>query len=97
MVSVFDRAVRIARGDDFGTVALAGLVYGVGQDLKYRVLAALQPVRTKYDRRALSHPVSAFQRGDAFIAVRRLCFAHIYFNSQFPKFYLLYYICSDIK
>lgn len=61
---------------DFGTVALSGLVYGVGQDLKDRVFAALQSVRTKYDRRALSHPVSAFQRRYAFVSVALLFGSH---------------------
>ena len=90
MVSDFDRAVRIARGDDLGAVALSCLVDRVGQNLKDRVLAALQSVRAEDNARALAHTVRALQRGDAFIAVRRLCFAHIYFNSQFPKFFLFF-------
>lgn len=53
MVSDFDRAVRIARGDDLGAVALSRLVDRVGQDLKDRVLAALQSVRAEDNARRL--------------------------------------------
>ena len=69
MVSDFDRAVRIARGDDLGAVSLSCLVDRVGQDLKDRVLAALQSVRAEDNARALAHTVRALQRGDAFVAV----------------------------
>ena len=90
VVSDFDRAVRVARGNDLGAVALSCLVDRVGQNLKDRVLAAFQSVRAEDNTRALAHTVRALQRGDTFIAVRRLCFAHIYFNSQFPKFCLFF-------
>ena len=53
MVSDFNRAVRIARGDDLGAVALSRLVDRVRQNLKDRVLAALQSValrRASVDR-----------------------------------------------
>ena len=69
MVSDFDRAVRIACGDDLGAVSLSCLVDRVGQDLKDRVLAALQSVRAEDNARALAHTVRTLQRGDAFVAV----------------------------
>ena len=43
MVSDFDRAVRIARGDDLGAVALSRLVDRVGQDLKDRLRTRSAP------------------------------------------------------
>ena len=69
VVRDLDRAVRVAGGDDLGAVALARLVDRVGQDLKHRVFAALQPVRTEDDARALAHAVRALERGNALVAV----------------------------
>ena len=69
VVCDFDRAVRVAGGDDLGAVALARLVDRVGQDLEHRVLAALQPVRTENDAWALAHTVRALERGNALVAV----------------------------
>ena len=80
VVGDFDRTVRIAGGDDFGAEALARLVDRVGENFEHRVLAALQTVRTENNARALAHTVGALEGGYAFVAVRRLCFAHILLN-----------------
>ena len=59
-------------------VALPGLVDGVGQDLKHRVLAALQPVGAEDDAGPLPYPIRALSALEiTFIIISRfLC--HIY-------------------
>ena len=65
-----DDAAILAAGDVDGVaVAVAGLVDGVGDDLKNGVGAALHAVRTKDDGRALAHTVGTLQRSDAFVAI----------------------------
>ena len=66
--------VLIAGDDDGIAVALPGLIDGVGEDLKNRVLAALQIVRAKNNRRTLPHPVLTLQHGNAGVAVLFLLF-----------------------
>ena len=62
-------------GDDDGVaVALPRLVDGVGEDLKHRMLAALQVIGAKNNGRALTHPILPLQHGDAGIAVLFLLF-----------------------
>ena len=63
------RAIQIAGNNDAVAKALARLVDGVGQDLKYRVLTAVQPVRAEDNARTLADTVRALQRGNALIAV----------------------------
>ena len=43
-------------------MALPGLVDGVGEDLKYRVLAAVQAVGAENHTRTLADPVRALER-----------------------------------
>ena len=66
--------VQEAGDGDEGAKALPGLVDGVGQNFKHRVLAALQPVGAKNDAGPLADPVGSLQRADGLIAVARLCF-----------------------
>ncbi len=62
-------AVQVPGNGDEGAVALPGLVNGVGENLKHRVLAALQPIGTENNAGPLPHPVRAFQRGNALVAI----------------------------
>lgn len=55
-----DAAVLAAGHIDGVTVAVAGLIDGVGDDLKNGVGAALHTVGTKDDGRALAHTVGTF-------------------------------------
>ena len=65
-----DDAAILAAGDIDGVaVAVAGLVDGVGDDLKDGVGAALHAVRAEDDGRALAHTVGPLQRSDAFVAI----------------------------
>ena len=65
-----DDAAILAAGDVDGVaVAVAGLVDGVGDDLKDGVGAALHAVRAEDDGRALAHTVGTLQRSDAFVAI----------------------------
>ncbi|MPM41757.1 hypothetical protein SDC9_88416 [bioreactor metagenome] len=62
-------AVQVPGDGDEGAVALPGLVNGVGENFKHRVLAALQPIGTENNAGPLPHPVRAFQRGNALVAI----------------------------
>ena len=55
-------------GDEIA-VTLTGLINGVGHDLEYGVLTALQTVRAKNNARTLADAVCALQCGDGFVAV----------------------------
>ena len=68
-----DGAVGEAGDGDEAAVALPRLVDGVGEDLKYRVLAAVQPVGAENNAGAFPHPVRAFQRGNALVSVIVFC------------------------
>ena len=57
-------------------MALPGLVDGVGEDLKYRVLAAVQPVGAENDAGPLSDTVRALQGRNALVAVILLSCRH---------------------
>ena len=57
-----NRAVIVPRQGNDPAVALPGLVDGVGEDLKNRVLAAVQPIGAKNDAGPFPDPVRAFQR-----------------------------------
>ena len=50
-------------------MAAAGLVDGVGQDLKHRVLAALQPVGAKNNTGPFPDPIRALETGDTLVVV----------------------------
>ena len=71
-----DPAVPEPGDDDLLAVALPGLVDGVGEDFKDRVLAALQAVGAKNDPGPLPDPVGPFQHGDGIVAVFLLAFCH---------------------
>ena len=77
VVRDLDRAIRVSGGDDLAAIALACFVNRVGEDLEHRVLTALQPIRPENHAWALTDAVRALERGNAFITVRRFCFAHI--------------------
>ena len=61
LVLHFDGAVRVPGDGDEGAVALARLVDGVGEDLKDRVLAAVQPVGPENNTGTFPHPVRALE------------------------------------
>ena len=69
------RMVLIAGDDNLFAKALPGLVDGVGEDFKNRVLAALQAVGAEDDGRAAANPVRPLQRGNAVVTVSRF-FCH---------------------
>jgi len=50
-------------------VALSRLVNGVGKDLEYGVLTALETVRAEDDRRSGADTFCAFQGGYAFVTI----------------------------
>ena len=64
-----DRLVAVAGDEDLVPVPLARLVDRVGENLKHRVLAALQPVRAEDYPRALAYPVGALEGGNTLVAV----------------------------
>ena len=67
-------AIGIAGGDDLFAVALPGFIDGIGEDLEYRVFAALQTIGAKDDAGALPDAVGALQGGNTLIAVFLFCF-----------------------
>ena len=50
-------------------VTFSCFIDGVGENLKHRMLAALQIVRAEDDSGTLAHPVLALEHGDAGISV----------------------------
>ena len=66
-------------------MSLPGLVDGVGEDLKDRVLTALQAVGAENDPRTLPHPVGPLQRGDGLIPVIRFFWCHKFAASLFYR------------
>ena len=44
-------------------------INGIGDNFKNRMLAAIDPVRSKNDRRAFANPICALQGRDTFIAI----------------------------
>ena len=68
------RPVQKAGDGDELSVAAAGLVDGVGHDLKHGMLAALQAVGAKNDRRPQPDAVRALQRRDGLVSVGFLLF-----------------------
>ena len=66
--------VLVAGDDDGIAIALSGLINGVGENLKHRVLAALQIIRPKDNRRALAHPLFVLQGRNTVIPVYFLLF-----------------------
>ena len=65
----FDLCVGVAGDGDGAAVALPGLVDGVGEDLEYGVLTALQPVGAENDAGPLSDAVRALETGNAVVVV----------------------------
>ena len=68
--------VGVKRHIDAVAVAVAGLIDGVGNDLKNRVGAALHAIGAKNDGRALADTVGALQAFDAFVSVFFFSFSH---------------------
>ena len=97
-----ERVVEELRHDDRVAVALARLVDGVGENLKRRVLAALQTVRAENDRWALAYPVGPFEGRDGFISVSLLffhsCSLHFVLNMGLNTHYIgmiiLFFLCK---
>ena len=97
-----ERVVEELRHDDRVAVALARLVDGVGEDLKHRVLAALQSVGAEDHRRALAYPVGPFEGRDGFISVSLLffhsCSLHFVLNMGLNTHYIgmiiLFFLCK---
>ena len=85
LVLHFDGLVQVAGDGNEPAVALPGLVDGVGQDLKYRVFAALQPIGAKDDAGAHPDPVGPLQRGDGFVSVTGFLLSHGKNSSLFQK------------
>ena len=76
--------VLVAGDDDGVAVAFPCFIDGVGENLKHRVLTALQIVRAENDRGTLAHPVLALEHGDAGISVLFLftfCHNHLTYLS----------------
>ena len=71
-----DSPIPEAGEDDLPAVALPGLVDGVGEDLKHRVFAPLQPVGAEDHPGAFAHPVGPLQHGDGVVAVFLFAFCH---------------------
>ena len=71
-----DGAIQMAGDGDEAAVALAGFVDGVGEDLKHRMLAAVQTVGAENNARALPDTVRALQGRNAVISVFLLLFSH---------------------
>jgi len=67
-------------GDELAVTA-AGLVDGIGQDLKYRVLTALQSVRAKNNTGPLPDPIRALEAGDTLVIV------YVFLRHIFPPAY----------
>ena len=70
-----DGAIRKTGHGDFSAVTFARFIDGIGEDLKDRVLAAVDAVGAEDDRGAFAHAVGAFERGDAVVAVFLLFFS----------------------
>jgi len=69
--------ICIAGHNDQITVSLTGLVNGIGQDLKDRMLTAYEIIGAENDRRAETDAVFIFQGGNTFVAVALfLCHNH---------------------
>ena len=83
LVLHLDGLVQVAGDGDKLSVALPGLVDGVGQNFKDRMLAALQAVGAKNNARALSDTVGAFEGGDRFVAVGGFLLGHVVPSSLF--------------
>ena len=73
----FHREVLVAGDDDGITVTLTGFVNGVAEDLKHRVLTALQVIRAENNSGAFSDPLFILQHGDGLVAVfLSFCYSH---------------------
>ena len=85
-----DGVVGEAGDGDEPSEARARLVDGVRENLKHRVLAALQPVGAEDDAGALAHPIRALQTGDAVVVVN-FFLRHIFLRRHLPRFFAIYY------
>ena len=85
LVLHLDGLVQIAGDGNQASMSLPGLVDGVGEDLKDRVLTALQAVGAENDPRTLPHPVGPLQRGDGLVSVIRFFWCHKFAASLFYR------------
>ena len=72
-----DGAVMIGGDIDLFAISLARFVHGIGKNLKYRMLAALQPVGTEDDRGTAADSRGAFEHRDTFVVVYVCFFRHL--------------------
>ena len=72
----FNGAVGVPGDGNGFAMAFPGLVNGVGENLKHRMLAAVQSVGSKNDAGPLPDPVCALQGRDTFVAVIVLLDCH---------------------
>lgn len=64
LVVHLDGSIQITGDGDKAAVASTGLVNSIGQNLKYGMLATLQPVRTKNNTWFFPDPVGALESSD---------------------------------
>ena len=86
-------AVGVPGDGDGPSVALPGLVNGVGENFKYRVLTAIQTVGAKNNAGTLAYPVRALQGRNAVITVILLFCCHS--SSRGLKFSICWH-CNTI-
>ena len=81
-----DAQVFVTGDDDGITMTLSSLIDGIGQNLKHRMLTALQIIGTKDNRRTLTHPLLPFEHGDTGIAILFLLFCcHFHYLPKLPN------------
>jgi hypothetical protein len=71
-----DDAILGSSDIDAVTVSFSRLIDGVGENLKYGMLTALQPVRAEDDGRTLTYTVRALQKLDTVIIIYLCFFRH---------------------
>ena len=69
MIVDLDGSVRKNGDHDLFAVTFTRFVYGIGKDLKERMFATFESVRTENDRGTQSDTVRAFERHDTVVAV----------------------------
>ena len=90
--------VEILCDNDFLTIALSGLVDGVGENLKKGVLTAVHSVGAKDDSRTFADPVRPLQLGDLVIGITcRFC--HNFLRTNLMQIIILKYLpnpCQEL-
>ena len=94
----FHAEVLVAGHKDGIAVPLSCLVDGVGENFKYRVLAAFQIVRTEDDRRTLANPVLSLEHGNTGVSVLFLFFSsHNVYLPYLSILSIILYPISPVK